>query len=99
MPDNSMVLVTFSALANAAQSIQATNSSLNAKLEDLQSQLRPIVSTWTGAASENYQVQQKKWDEAQTDLNNVLLAIGKAVEAAHEAYTTTETANAKSWSA
>ena len=92
------VLVTFSALANAAQSIQTTNSNLNTKLDDLRQLLAPIVADWSGEASENYQVQQQKWYQAQTDLNSVLQAIGKAVEQAHEAYTTTETANAKSWS-
>lgn len=98
MPDNGSVLVTFAALANAAQSIQSTSNNLNSKLDDLQSQLKPVVSTWTGSASENYQVQQQKWNQAQTDLTQVLQAIGKAVEAAHEAYTNTETSNARAWS-
>ena len=92
------VLVTFAALAEAAQTIQSTYNNLNTKLQDLESQLKPVVSTWTGAASENYQVQQAKWDQAQTDLNSVLQAIGKAVEGAHDAYNQTESANAQHWS-
>lgn len=92
------VLVTFAALAEAAQSIQSTYNNLNTKLTDLENQLKPIVSTWTGSASENYQVQQQKWNQAQTDLNTVLQAIGKAVEAAHDAYTQTETVNSQAWS-
>jgi hypothetical protein len=58
MSESSSVLVTFSALANAAQSIQTTYNNLNSKLDDLQRQLQPIVSTWTGQASENYQVER-----------------------------------------
>jgi len=91
------VLVTFAALAEAAQTIQSTYNNLNTKLQDLESQLKPVVSTWTGSASENYQVQQQKWNQAQTDLNNVLQAIQKAVESAHDAYNQTESANASSW--
>jgi early secretory antigenic target protein ESAT-6 len=91
------VLVTFAALAEAAQTIQSTYNNLNTKLTDLENQLKPVVSTWTGQASENYQVQQQKWNQAQNDLNTVLQAIGKAVEAAHEAYTQTENANAQAW--
>lgn len=91
------VLVTFAALAEAAQRIQQTSSSLNQKLSDLENQLKPVVSSWTGQASENYQVQQQKWNQAQTDLTNVLQAIGKAVEAAHDAYTQTEQTNAGAW--
>lgn len=91
------MLVTFAELANAAQTIQQTSTSLNQKLEDLKSQLRPIVESWQGAAAQNYQVQQQKWDQSQTDLNTVLQAIGKAVEQAHDAYSATEDANAKAW--
>jgi len=91
------VLVTFAALAEAAQAIQRTSANLNTKLEDLKSELGPVVATWTGTASENYQVQQQKWDQAQQDLNQVLQAIGKATEAAHDAYTTTESSNAAAW--
>ena len=97
MSGNPSVLVTFAALAEAAQSIQRTSANLNTKLADLKSELGPVVAQWTGTASENYQAQQQKWDQAQEDLNNVLQAIGKAVESAHDAYTQTESANAGSW--
>lgn len=97
MGDASM-LVTFEALANAAQQIQTTYNNLNSKLDDLKQQLQPMVSTWTGAASEQYQVQQAAWNSAQTDLNTVLQAIGQAVNAAHDAYTQTEQANTRAWS-
>jgi len=96
--NNGSVLVTFAALANAAQSIQTTNGNLTQKLDDLQRMLQPIVADWTGDAAENYQVQQQKWNQAQTDLIQVLQAIGKAVESAHDAYTSTETSNASAWS-
>ncbi|HEX4787033.1 MAG TPA: WXG100 family type VII secretion target [Actinospica sp.] len=91
------VLVTFAALAEAAQTIQSTYNNLNTKLTDLENQLKPVVSSWTGTASENYQQQQAKWNSAQQDLNTVLQAIGKTVEAAHDAYTQTESANAQAW--
>ena len=97
MAGEGTVLVTFAALANAAQSIQQTYGNLNQKLDDLHNQLAPIVSDWTGQAAENYQVQQQKWNQAQTDMNNVLQAISKAVEAAHDAYTQTESSNAGAW--
>jgi WXG100 family type VII secretion target len=93
----SEVLVTFAALAEAAQTIQSTYSNLNSRLDDLKSQLQPVVQTWTGSAAEGYQVQQNKWNQAQEDLSNVLKAIGQAVENAHDAYQSTENANTKSW--
>ncbi|MBR7826294.1 WXG100 family type VII secretion target [Actinospica sp. MGRD01-02] len=98
MAQDGMMLVTFAELANAAQTIQQTSNNLNQKLDDLKSMLNPIAASWQGKASENYQVQQRKWDQAQSDINQVLQAIGKAVEAAHDAYTSTENANAAAWS-
>jgi early secretory antigenic target protein ESAT-6 len=94
-----MMLVTFAELANAAQTIQTTSSNLNQRLDDLKQQLTPIANSWTGSAAEGYQVQQHKWDQAQADLNQVLQAIGKAIEAAHDAYQSTETSNARAWGA
>lgn len=91
------MMVTFAELANAAQTIQSTSNNLNSRLEDLQSQLRPIAESWDGSAAQNYQIQQQKWNQAQQDINQVLLAISKAVEAAHEAYNQTEQANTRAW--
>ena len=91
------VLVTFGALANAAQSIQTTYNNMNQKLDDLHSMLQPIVADWTGSAAEGYQVQQQKWNQAQQDLNRVLQSIGQAVEQAHDAYTQTEQSNSQAW--
>src|SRR5258707_539164 len=94
MSDQRM-LVTFAELANAAQTIQQTSNSLNQKLEDLKSQLKPIVESWQGAAAENYQVQQSKWDSSQTDMNGVLQGMGAAVERAHDASPQPEPATAR----
>jgi WXG100 family type VII secretion target len=97
MGDQPQILVTFAELANAAQTIQTTSNNLNQKLDDLKSMLRPIVESWQGQAADNYQQQQAKWDSSQSDLNQVLQAIGKAVESAHDAYSQTETQNAQAW--
>jgi early secretory antigenic target protein ESAT-6 len=96
--NDGMMLVTFAELANAAQTIQQTSNNLNQKLDDLKQMLTPIANSWEGQAAQNYQVQQNKWNQAQTDINQVLQAISKAVEAAHDAYSQTETSNAASWS-
>jgi 6 kDa early secretory antigenic target len=91
------VLVTFETIANASQQVNQTYNNINTKLNDLHQMLTPIVSDWTGTASEAYQAKQKQWDEAQQDMNVVLQQIGAVLEAAHDAYSKTESQNARSW--
>ena|SRR5438445_4667364 len=92
------VLVTFETIAQASQSVNQTQNSLNQKLQDLQSMLRPIVSDWTGSAAEAYQAKQRQWDLAQQDLNSVLASVSKVLETAHDAYRSTESSNTNAWS-
>ncbi|MGL4306989.1 MAG: WXG100 family type VII secretion target [Mycobacteriaceae bacterium] len=60
--------------------IIATHSQFNAKLSDLKSEVANLVASWDqGAATEAYQVEQRKWDEAAAGLNDILNSIGQAV--------------------
>ena len=91
------VMVTFATIAEAAQNTQRTYQSLEQKLNDLHSFLQPMVSTWSGAAAEQYQQKQQAWTQAQNDLGNVLQAIGRVLDETEQAYRTTESSNAQSW--
>lgn len=91
------MLVTFAAIAEASQNVNNTSNLLNQKLDDLQRQLQPLVSDWTGNAAENYQAKQRQWNSAQQQLTQVLSAIGKVLEQAHESYSSVEKSNAATW--
>jgi WXG100 family type VII secretion target len=91
------IMVTFETIAQASQSVNQTQNNLNQKLSDLHSMLGPITSDWTGAAAEAYQAKQRQWDQAQQDLNQVLAQVSKVLEAAHDAYRSTESSNANAW--
>jgi early secretory antigenic target protein ESAT-6 len=87
------IKVTFGALESASGNIKSASSKVDGELSDLKSQLQPLVSAWTGQAAETYNVLQKQWDTAATDLNMVLAQIGAAVASANEAYNQGERAN------
>jgi len=91
------ITVQFEALANAEQQITSCANQLNSQLDELRQMLQPLVSTWTGQAMENYQVQQNNWNQAQQDALQVLQGIGRVVGAAHDAYVHTEKSNASTW--
>jgi len=91
------VLVTFQAIANGQADVNSTVAAINQEMDDLKAYLAPMISTWGGAASDQYQALQQQWDTAATDLNAVLAQIGQALGTAHDNYVQTETSNSNVW--
>ncbi len=91
------IKVEFAALQGASGDIQGTVGNLEQTLSDLKSFLAPMVSEWTGSASEAYQAKQAQWDTAFTDLKQVLGQIGSAVDTAAQNYQSAEHANQNVW--
>ncbi|HEV7648036.1 MAG TPA: WXG100 family type VII secretion target [Actinophytocola sp.] len=96
MPDG-QIKVTFGGLEAAAGNISSQASKVQGSLDDLKQYLQPLVAGWTGSASDEYQAHQAKWDQAAADLQQVLAAIGTAVQRAAEDYRSGERANASRW--
>jgi early secretory antigenic target protein ESAT-6 len=84
----------FGRLATTQQHLAQTASSMNSTLSDLKAFIKPLVGTWQGEASTQYQVLQAKWDSAATDLNTVLSRISAALAEANTQFQATERANA-----
>lgn len=84
----------FGRLAGTQQHIVTTVGQVNGSLADLKSYLAPMVATWEGEASVNYQALQAKWDSASNDLNAVLQRIGAALAETNDQFLTTEKSNA-----
>jgi 6 kDa early secretory antigenic target len=93
MPDGT-IKVTFGGLQSAAGSISSSASKISGSLDDLKQYLAPLVAGWTGNASEQYNAHQRQWDTAAADIQQVLAAIGTAVQRAAEDYMDGERQNA-----
>jgi len=89
--------VQFESLQTGQQGIQNNFSKLTATLEQLESDLQPMISSWSGAAQEAYLVCKKQWDDAATALAQVLAGIGTAVGQAHDNYVAAENAARSNW--
>jgi early secretory antigenic target protein ESAT-6 len=94
---NGSILVTFGALEQGANSTRNVAGQIQQELNDLRGYLAPLVATWTGTASDDYQALQRKWDTAADDLHKALQQIAQAITVACENYTQTERANASMW--
>lgn len=93
----SMIKYGFGAISNASQDILASSRTISAQLDELKAQLKPMVDTWDGEASDAYQLHQAKWDAAAAELNEILTAIGRAVEDGNARMQKVNTAAANSW--
>ena len=89
--------VQFESLAAGEQGIRSNYAKLTATLEQLESDLQPMISSWSGAAQEAYLVCKKQWDDASVALAQVLNNIRTAVGQAHENYTAAENAARANW--
>lgn len=61
------------------QEIHAVSARFNAALQELKSQVAPLQELWTREAANAYGVEQLKWHQAATALNEILIDLGNAV--------------------
>jgi len=61
------------------QEIHATSARFNAALQELKSQVAPLQELWAREAAAAYGVEQLKWHQAATALNEILVDLGNAV--------------------
>ncbi len=81
------------------QEIHGTVARLNAALDDLRAQIAPLRQVWTREAAEAYRVQQAKWDQAASALNEILFSLGNAVRDGADDVATTDRSAANAWGA
>ena len=81
------------------QDIHATSARLNAALDDLRAQIAPLQQVWTREAAEAYRVEQARWEQAVTALNEILFSLGNAVRDGAEDVATTDRTAANAWGA
>lgn len=89
--------VQFESLAAGEQGIRNNYAKLTGTLEQLNSDLQPMINSWSGAAQEAYLNCKKQWDDAAAALAQVLNNIGQVVGQAHENYTAAENAARNTW--
>jgi WXG100 family type VII secretion target len=61
------------------QEIHTTSARFNAGLQELRSQVAPLQELWTREAASAYGVEQLRWHQAATALNEILVDLGNAV--------------------
>jgi WXG100 family type VII secretion target len=97
MSNDGRMLVTFGAINEGAMDADSIATQIAQQLSDLSTYLAPMVASWSGEASSDFQALQAKWDTSAGDLNQVLRQIAQALRVAAEEYRATESANSSIW--
>jgi early secretory antigenic target protein ESAT-6 len=91
------IRVTFESVMAAAGDTDAIAGQIEQQLGELKGYLAPMVASWSGQASSDYQALQARWDSSAVDLNAVLRQIASALRTAHGNYRSAESQNAAMW--
>lgn len=92
------ITVSFGTISQAQGDVANTVGRIDQQLGDLRKFISPLVASWEGGASSDYQILQKRWDGAANDLNAVLGQISQMLGQVHDGYRSTESANSACWS-
>lgn len=91
------VIVDAQVLDDGASDADTVAGQIEQQLGDLQGFLAPLVASWTGDASSDWQALQQRWNGSADDLNAVLRQIAMALRSASQSYVSGERNNASMW--
>jgi WXG100 family type VII secretion target len=97
MAADGQVVVSAQALDEGAADTEAIAGQIEQQLGDLKGYLAPLVASWSGQASTDYQALQQRWNTSAEDLNTVLREIASTLRSAGESYRSGESTNAQMW--
>jgi 6 kDa early secretory antigenic target len=80
------ILVDHGALARGAQDLLGAAGSIRSRLDQLDGDLRPLATDWTGAARDAYARAQQRWDRAMAEMVVLLRDVGAGVDGANADY-------------
>lgn len=81
------------------QEIHATATRLNGALDELRAQIAPLQQVWTRQAADAYRIEQTRWEQAASALNEILFSLGNAVRDGSDDVAATDRNAASAWGA
>ncbi|WP_410630037.1 WXG100 family type VII secretion target [Amycolatopsis sp. cmx-4-83] len=92
MPDGAGIVVNYQTIHAAAEDCSTTGNELQQAFDRLKDDLKPLVTTWTGSAKDQYDQAQRNWDQKFEDLKQVLAQIAAALPQIADGYQSTDKA-------
>jgi 6 kDa early secretory antigenic target len=84
-------------LDRAADDLMSVVNRIDARLQTLEHELRPLRTSWVGEAQQAYTVAQARWDTAVREMRDLLRATAQQVMAANDAYRAADARGARAF--
>ena len=97
MPQNDGLLVDHAALDQAAQDLSAAVRAIDGRMNDLENELRPLQSDWTGQAKGQYEISKQRWNTAIYEMLTVLGQTSTSVTQSNSDYIAADQRGAQSF--
>jgi 6 kDa early secretory antigenic target len=91
------IQINYATLETAANEVKKAQTLLNTKLEEVEAQVQKLGNSWEGESKTAYEAAQKKQNEAQAELAQVLAQIETAIMDAKQRYMDGERATTQSF--
>ncbi|MEJ2869027.1 WXG100 family type VII secretion target [Actinomycetospora sp. OC33-EN08] len=91
------IKVSFGALDTAVADVNGGAQAMEQRMQQLRSDIAPMLSTWDGAARESYAAAQAQWDQGWQELQAALAQLGQSTANANQGYNDTERAAMQSF--
>ncbi|WP_370249286.1 WXG100 family type VII secretion target [Nocardioides sp.] len=80
------IRVNHAALEQAAADMTRTVKDIDDRLNRLESELAPLKSDWSGSAQQSYQAAKAKWDQAISEMRDLLTETHQSVSQSNDDY-------------
>ena len=97
MPQNDGLLVDHGALDQAAQDLSAAVRAMDTRMNELENELRPLQSDWTGQAKGQYEISKQRWNTAIYEMLTVLGQTSTSVTQSNADYIAADQRGAQSF--
>ncbi|KAA0021487.1 WXG100 family type VII secretion target [Antrihabitans cavernicola] len=87
----------FASISALADALNGQSSQISARHDELQNYVNGLKASWDGNAQNAFADVQRRWDEAQFEMNDVLRQISATARNAGEDMHNTENRAASSW--
>jgi ESAT-6 family protein len=84
-------------LEEAVTDLGTCNTAILNDMHELEKYAKTALSTWTGAAQQQYEIHKTEWDKAMTQMTNVLADASSSVNNVHMIFDGAEDRNRKTW--
>jgi len=92
------IVYSYGNIEQAVADMDSGVTNLKNRLEDMDSQLRQLQSSWDGRAKEAYETSKAKWTDGMNGIVDILTNVSKAVMEARQSAEATDSRNAASFS-